>query len=171
METHHLIFIGLLSALLLPKRTRYASSIYLVPYVPYLFFKSYILTEIPQYYHAISATLNLFIFIFLLIDYKANEFSDLFNWHKYTVNQKVGLLSFLLMFVNLIGWMRYENGFTATIYNSDYRFIVAVQISLLYIGNMIDAWADRGNQKRDLVRLINCDSFEVSCEIHQEEKG
>ena len=169
MLIHDYIFIGLLSVLFIFKRTRYASFVYLVPYIIYLYL--YSKGFIPDnMYHSISATFNTFIGVLLFKDYEYTGFNNLFNLHKYKVNQKVGLLSFLLVFVNLVGYWRYENDFVATIYNSDYRFIVAVQISLLYIGNMINAWVDRRNNQRALVRLTDIDYFETFGEIEQEEK-
>lgn len=167
MSNHHLIFIGLLSVLFLFKKTRYASSVYLVPYITYLYLYSKGFIPDSQY-HVISATFNTFIFVCLFKGYKYTGLNNIFNLYKYTVNQKVGLLSFLLVFVNLLGWMRYENGFNATIYNSDYRFIVAIQISLLYIGNMINALVDRRDHKRAMVRLTDIDYFETFGEVHQE---
>lgn len=161
--SHHLIFIGLLSVLFLFKRTRYASFVYLVPYIVYLCLYSKGLIPDSRY-HAISATLNTFIFILLFRGYEYTGINNIFNLHKYSINQKVGLLSFSLVFVNLIGYWRYENGLIATIYNSDYRFIVSVQIFLLYIGNMKDAWVDRRDHQRALVRLTDIDYFETDCE-------
>jgi len=170
MGEHHFIFIGMLLVLLLFKRSRYASFVYLVPYV--IYFYLYLKGLIPDnFYHSISATFNTFIGILLFKGYEYTGFNNIFNLHKYKVNQKVGLLSFLLVFINLVGYWKYEHGFGATIYNSDYRFIVAVQISLLYIGNMINAWVDRRNNQRSMVRLTDIDYFETSGEIHQKQKG
>lgn len=160
MSVHHYLFIGLLSVLFLFRRTRYASFVYLVPYFIYLY--AYANGWIPEgRYHAISATLNTFIGVLLFKGYEYNGLGKVLNLHKYNVNQKVGLLSFLLVFVNLIGYWRYENNLDATIYNSDYRFIVAIQISLLYIGNMINAWVDRRDHKLALVCFADSGHFEA----------
>jgi len=90
--------------------------------------------------------------------------------NKYTVNQLTGLLSLLLIIVNLIGWIRLSKGYGPTIYNNDYRSIVLAQISILYIGNMINAWVDRRDHKRAMVRLTDIDYFETLGEIHKKEK-
>ena len=170
MPNHHLIFIGLLSVLFLFKRTRYASLTYLVPYVIYLY--AFINGWIPDsHYHVTSATLNTFIFVCMFKGFKYPGLDNIFNLHKYTINQIVGFLSFLLVFINLVGWMRYENGFSATIYNNDYRFIVAVQIALLFIGNMINAWVDRRDHKLALVRITDSDYFKACDENFSKEEG
>ncbi|HHZ71179.1 MAG TPA: hypothetical protein EYN54_13080 [Methylococcaceae bacterium] len=170
MSDHHWLFMGLFSALFLFKRTRYASVVYVVPYVLYLSAHSNLLIP-DDYYHAISATLNLFIFVALFVGYKCDSINDIFNLHKYNINQKVGLLSVLLVFINLVGYWKYYHGATdAIVYNSDYRFIVAVQLFLLYIGNMNNAWVDRRADKLSMVRLHNYDDFETFEELNTEEK-
>lgn len=172
MQQHHLVFIGLLSALLLPKRTRYASFVYLVPYIIYLLL--YHKGLIPDsYYFAVSATLNTIIFLALFKGYKLTSINDIFNLNKYTINQKVGLLSVLLVLINFVGYCRWYygvEGFQSTIYDSDYRFIVGIQISLLYIGNMIDAFVDRRDHKLALLRFADIDYFETFEEILTDEK-
>lgn len=158
MLANSYIFIGLLSVLFFFKRTRYAASIYLTPYLFYLYCMGHGLIP-DEYYHASSATFNLFIFVFLIKSYRPETIHDIFNWHKYNINEKVGLLSALLVVINFVGYCRYENGDLATIYNSDYLFIVSVQIGLLYIRNMIDAWNDRSADQRAMVHLNNSDNY------------
>lgn len=166
MLTHDFIFIGLLSVLFLFKRTRYASLVYLSAYVFYSCTFPHISSN---YYHATSATINLFIFMLLFKDYKLTNLNDIFNLNNYTINQKVGLLSLLLILVNFLGCIKYQSGLSSTIYNSDYRFIVIVQISLLYIGNMIDAWVDRRDHQHFMVQLNSDDSFETFGKMYTEE--
>lgn len=120
-----------------------------------------------DYYFAASATFNLPIILLLFKDYKLTKINDIFDLNKYTVNQLVGLLSIALVFVNFTGWIRYGHKMDATIYNSDYLFIVSAQISLLYIGNMINAWVDRRDDKRALVRLNSSDYFETYTEVQK----
>ena len=107
----------------------------------------------------------------LFRDYKYKGLDNIFNFHNYNINQLVGVLSLLLIFVNLSGYCYWVKDYNLppTIYNSDYRFIVAVQITLLYIGNMLNAWADRADYKRAMVRFTHYDSCEIHSEYMQEE--
>ena len=164
------IVIGLLSVLFLFKRTRYASFIYLVAFVSYYF--SYSKGLIPdEYYFEVSATINTFIFLALFKGYKCSSINDIFTLQKYNTNQKVGLLSVLLVVINFVGFCRYNHNdvFDPSIYNSDYRFIEAVQISLLYVGNMFNAWMDRRDYKRAMVRLVDIHYFEATEESNTKE--
>lgn len=166
MLNHEIIIIGLLSVLFLFKRSRYASVVYLIPYIIYV--SAYSKGWIPNdYYFAASATFNLPIILLLFKDYKFTKINDIFDLNKYTINQLVGLLSIALVFINFTGWVRYVHRIDATIYNSDYMFIVSVQVSLLYIGNMFNAWVDRRNDKRALVYLNSCDYFETHTEVQK----
>lgn len=170
MSSHHYVFIGLLSVLFFFKRTRYASSVYLVAYLLYL----YALTNgmIPDaHYHVISSTLNAFIFISLFVGYEYKGLNSIFNLHNYSINQLVGILSILLVVINLVGWVRYSKDVSSspTVYNSDYRFIVGLQITLLYIGNMINAWVDRRDHKLVMVFLTDSNYFETFDEVLKEE--
>ena len=158
MLLHDAIFIGLLSVLFLFKRSRYASFVYLVAYSLYLTIFDYVPSN---YYHATSATINFFIFKALFKGDKFKTLSSLLSWRNYRVNHIVGLLSLCLIFVNLVGYIDYMNYSPATEYNENYRFIVAVQIFLLYIGNMLYAYVDRRDHKRALVWLNNPDSFKT----------
>jgi len=83
----------------------------------------------------------------LFKDYKFTTINDIFNLNKYTINQLVGLLSVSLVLINMVGYLRYHHGYDAELYNGAYRIVVALQISLLYIGNMINAWMDRKEHK------------------------
>lgn len=167
--SHHFIFIGLLSVLFLFKRTRYASFVYLVPYFAYMILQSN--GWIPDgYYFSISAGLNTVICIALFKGYKFESINDIFNLNKYNINQKVGLLSILLIAINYVGYGRWVNSpiLDLTVYQSDYRFIQSVQILLLYIGNMINAWADRRDHKLALVCMADTDYFKTPDEIFAE---
>ena len=167
MLLYDFIFVGLLTALLFFKRSRYASFVYLVAYSLYLAVIDYIPSD---YYHATSATLNLFILIALFKDNKFNTLSSLLSWRNYRVNHIVGMLSGLLILINLIGYIDYMNYLPPTEYNNSYNLIVAIQIFILYIGNMLHAYVARYNHKRALVWFNNPDSFETFNPIYSQSK-
>lgn len=123
------------------------------------------------YYFSVSATLNAFICVALFKGYKFQSINDIFDINKYNINQKVGLLSLLLIVINYVGYGRWVNSpvLDSTVYISDYRFIQTVQILLLYIGNMSNAWADRRDYKLALVRMADPDYFETAEEGFTEE--
>lgn len=157
MLSHEWIVISLLAVLWLFKRTRYAATVYLVPYGLYLVaYSSLIISD--KYYFSVSAGLNTVICFALFWGYKFNSISDIFKVHKYNINQVVGLLSVLLIAINCVGYWRWYNNvdIESVIYNSDYRFIVAVQVTLLYMGNLYNAWVDR-REHRDYMRRNSVD--------------
>ena len=152
MVFYDFIFIGLLIALLRFKDSRFAASVILSAYLVY----SVVYPYFPDnYYHALSATVNLFISV------------ALFNRHIIFKIPVISLLSILLIFINFRGYINYKNELPATEYNESYLFIFSLEILILFTRMLINAYIDRRDYKRALVQLVNFDSYETCVKIHK----
>jgi len=147
MTSQELIYIGLFSVLLLNKHTRKASCVFILAYALQLTL-TYLLPA--SMYFSISGTAHLLIFL-SLVNLKSRTYF------------LVSLLSVCLIFVNIQGYINYEQYLPPDEYNNAYFILLTAQLILLYLRAGINGLIDRFNFKRNLVQLIidsNLEAFD-----------
>ena len=146
VNTYQLVFIGAFIALLLPKETRFAAVAILAFNAVY--FSFIIDKEWTSYYHW-SATINTLLGIILYFKYRA-----------------VAILSFLLIPINIIGYLLCKNYYDPFIYDNMCFIVILLQILLLTVRGLTDgtSWGDKRNP---LVFLANFDSYKNHAKIQK----
>ena len=140
MGDHNLIFIGLLSTLCFFNKSRYAAIFYLIAFAIYVNFY-WVIPK--QYYYLLSATTDTFVFIFLFNERKFKKITKLLKTEPYKINKPVALLSAPLVLLNFIAYHYHVNEVFPEFYKPIYIMIVSVQIALLFLGIIINAYIDR----------------------------
>ena len=150
MNTYQFIFIGAFIALSIPKKTRAASILILFFN---LFYFLFIIDVSWKYYYLYSATLNTVLGVTLyFLSYKV-----------------VGLLSFLLIPVNILGYVLCKNYQEPYLYDNMCAIIILLQILSLIARGLTDG-ADSRVKDSPLVFLVDFDSNKNRAKIQKTHK-
>lgn len=146
MTFWQLYFIGAFIALLIPRQSRLAAFIILSFSV--IHFNFIVPLDWTEYY-LYSATLNTVLGVIL------------FRWYKL-----VATLSFLLIPVNILGYLLCKNYYEPTIYDNMCLIIILLQIIMLTIRGLLNG-IDRRYNYSPMVFLVNFDSNKNHAKIQK----
>jgi len=140
------VFIVAFVVLLIPERSRLAAIVILV--FNLIYFQFILPLDWEVYYH-FSATLNTLLGVILYYRYKS-----------------VAILSFLLIPINVIGYLLCKNYYDPFIYDNMCFVVIALQIILLTVRGLTDgtSW---GGKRNSLVFLANFDSYKNHAKIQK----